>query len=273
MSRVALVTGATDGIGEQTAFELLKAGFTVIVHGRSAAKVERVKASLSKQVPGAKIESAVGDFAKLSEVRALAAEVKSRFPVLNVLINNAGIYAKTREETADGFELTFQVNYLAPFLLTRELLPLLEKSAPARIVNVSSMVHMSGHIDFEDLQLKRSYSGFAAYAASKLGNVFFTQQLAERLDANKVTANSLHPGVIGTKLLTQGFGGMGGASVENGARTSVFLATSPEVEGVSGRYFSDSREAPASRAVHDARTQKKLWEISEQLVEQAGKRE
>lgn len=265
-SRVALVTGATDGIGKETALELARRGFQVIVHGRSRQKVDRVVEEIRKASGRNDVEGAVADFEKLDEVRAMAADVRARFPALHVLVNNAGVYMKERRETQEGHEVTFAVNHLAPFLLTNELLPLLKKSGHARIVNVSSMTHTGGELNFDDLMLTRGYSGYGAYSNSKLANVLFTLELAERLKGTDVTTNALHPGVVGTKLLRQGFGGFGGERPEEGARTSVMLASAPELEGVTGKYFSHGREAQMSAAARDADARRRLWTVSEQLV-------
>lgn len=261
--RVVLVTGSTDGIGRQTALDLARKGFTVLVHGRSQQKAERVRDELRREAKG--LEAVWGDFDDLDQVRALAEDVKRRFPNLHVLVNNAGIFATERRETKQGLEATFGVNHLAPFLLTRELLPLLRSSGHGRVVNVSSIAHSRGRIDLDDLQMTRGYSGYAAYANSKLANVLFTFELARRV--KDVTANALHPGVIGTKLLREGFGSMGGASLEDGALTSVLLASAPELEGVTGKYFANGREASPSSAAQDVSLQQRLWTESEQLID------
>ena len=180
---------------------------------------------------------------------------------IDVLINNAGVYVQRREVTRDGFELTFQVNHLAHFLLTNLLLP--SMSDGSRVVNISSQVHASGHIEWDDLIAERGFSGYGAYAQSKLANVLFTRELARR--QSKATVNALHPGVIGTKLLHGGFGGMGGGSIAHGAETPVYLATSPEVEGVTGKYFVRCRETEPSARAQDGESARRLWEISERL--------
>ena len=248
-----LVTGSSDGIGKETARQLAAAGAHVIVHGRS----EERAAAAAREVGAAGAWAC--DFAALDDVRRAV----SRLPGdLDVLINNAGVYLQQRTTTADGYETTFQVNHLAPFLLTHLLLPSL--AAGARIVNVSSQVHGSGELAWDDLMGERHFSGYAAYAQSKLANLLFTRALARRQE--KVTVNALHPGVIGTKLLRGGFGGMRGGSLSRGAETPVYLAIAPEVAGVSGRYFVDRRETqPAARALDDAAAQR-LWDLSERLV-------
>lgn len=247
-----LVTGSSDGIGRETARRLDALGFDVIVHGRTLARAQAA-------LPGARATPWACDFRSLEAVRAAAAELPAG---IGVLINNAGVYARQRELTGDGHELTFQVNHLAHFLLTRLVLP--SMSDGSRIINVSSQVHTGGRIDWDDLDGERDFSGYAAYAQSKLANLLFTRELARR--ESKATVNALHPGVIGTKLLHGGFGGLSGASLEQGAETPVYLASSPEVAGVTGKYFVRRREVePAAQAQDDADA-RRLWEISESLV-------
>lgn len=254
---VALVTGATDGIGRATAAALAARGFGVLVHGRTRPRAEETCAGI-----GAAAAPVWGDFSRMIEVVALAEQVRARGDDLDVLINNAGVYCKQRGDTVDGFELTMAVNHVAPFLLTAHLLPLLETAA-GRIVNVSSMTHEGASIDVDDLDLLRGWSAYGAYATSKLANVLFTRALARRLE--HATTNALHPGVIGTKLLRAGFG-MGGGSVEDGARTSVWLATAPEVAGTSGAYFADCRKRSPGRRARDDRLGEALWQATERRL-------
>lgn len=262
-----LVTGATDGIGKQTARELVRRGHHVVVHGRHEARVKATCEELREAAAaeGAKVAGVTFDLASLTAVRAGAERVLAEHGALHVLLNNAGVFAHDRRVSADGFELTFAVNHLAHFLLTELLLPRLQASGPARVVNVSSQAHQGGRLDVSDLQMTRGYTGFGAYAASKLANILHTNALAARLDAASVTANSLHPGVIGTKLLKEGWGASGG-TLEQGARTSVYVALEPKLAGVTGRYFSDSREARPSSAALDAKLAKDLEAASRKLV-------
>lgn len=256
-----LVTGATDGIGRETARQLCAQGHRVLVHGRSAARAASVATEL-----GGDAVPVSGDLSRMREVVALAEQVTGLAPKLDVLVANAGVYEMQRRLTEDGFELTMAVNHFAHFLLVHRLLPALKAAPLARVVVVASMVHQSGRIDLEDLTFADGYGAYEAYGASKLANVLFTRALATRLAADsKVSANALHPGVIGTKLLRQGFG-MGGAPVSQGARTSVFLATSPDVQGVSGKYFVDCRETRPSRLALDDRLAEDLWQVSERLL-------
>ena len=263
-TRTILVTGSTDGIGKQTAMELARLGARVILHGRKADRLEGTQRDFAE----AGLETAgtlMGDFADLASVRDMAREAIERFPDLNVLINNAGLYMKRRLVTGDGFEMTWQVNHLAPVLLTMELLPLLRKNVPARIVNVSSVAHTRGHIDLEDPSGERSFEAYGAYAQSKLANVLFTYELAEQLVDASVTVNCLHPGVIGTKLLMEGFG-IDGASLDEGARTSVHLAMSDDLNGVSGKYFVQGQPTPSSAATYDVRLRKDLWDYTMRAI-------
>jgi NAD(P)-dependent dehydrogenase (short-subunit alcohol dehydrogenase family) len=241
--KVVLVTGSTDGIGQWTAQELARKGARVLVHGRSREKAERACEQIRQATGSTRVEPVLADLSEMEAVRGLARQVEERTDVLHALVHNAGVFMHERRLTPDGFETTFAVNHLAPFLLTHLLKPLLEKGAPSRVVVVASIAHQRGRIDFDNLQGERGFSGYGAYAASKLANVLYAEELAERWAPLRITANSLHPGVISTKLLKEGFGSTGD-TVEEGARTSVYLASSPEVEGVSGRYFVKCREAP-----------------------------
>ncbi|MBN1204090.1 MAG: SDR family oxidoreductase [Myxococcaceae bacterium] len=261
--RIVLVTGATDGIGLQTAVDLARTGARVVVHGRTSEKVDKALGVIEEA--GGRAEGVAFDLGSLASVRQGAEELARRFPRLDVLVNNAGVFMNDRVLTEDGLETTFQVNHLAPFLLTNLLLRGPLAGPRARILNVSSIAHSRGRMHFEDLQLARGFNGYAAYAQSKLANILFTFELAERLPAEQVTANCLHPGVVSTKLLIDGFGMGGSDTAEEAAATSVFLATSPEVEGVTGRYFARQREVnPAPQAL-DVAARKRLWELSEQL--------
>ena len=263
---VMLVTGSTDGIGKETARRLAAMGASVLVHGRSRERAEQALAELREGTGNENLDLVVGDLSSMREVRGIAEQVREAGRGrLDVLLNNAGVVAEERKETEDGHELTFAVNHLAPFLLTNLLLDELKGSAPSCIITVSSIAHGGTRIDFDDPNLERGYSMNRAYARSKLANLLFTYELARQLEGTGVTANALHPGVIGTKLLEVGFGG-GGSSVGSGAETSVYLATSPEVEGVTGRYFRNKKEAESSPASHDQEAQRKLWELSEKMV-------
>ncbi len=264
---VILVTGATDGIGKQTAFELARRGAKVIAHARTAERGATTLAELRHQAPGLDLdlEPVTADLASLAQVRRMAAEVAARFPRLDALINNAGVMTTRRQVSSDGFELTFAINHLAHFLLTNLLLDQLRAANAARVVTVSSNVHRGARLDFADLQMTHEWSGYEAYARSKLANVLFAYRLASLLEGTGVTSNALHPGVIATKLMRENFGG-GGASVEQGAATSVFLAADPSVAGTTGQYFENRRPVRSSPLTYDLRAQRRLWEVSARLT-------
>ena len=262
--KTILVTGGTDGIGRATARALAERGCTVIVHGRNGKRAGAAARALSDATGNRHVTAVAADFGSLAEVRGMADQIVNTCSRLDVLINNAGIAVRGRRTTTDGYESTFAVNHLAPFLLTNLLIDRLRASAPARIVNVSSGVHISGRIDFDDLLMERGFDGWGAYCNSKLANALFTCELARRLDRGEVTANFLHPGVIDTKLLHVNFGG--GSPVDVGARTPVHLALAPEVAGVTGVYFVNQRQARASSTAGDRRLAAELWHVSASLT-------
>ena len=273
--KTCLVTGATSGIGRVVAEELARRGATVIVVGRgrdrSVAIVDRIRRATSN----ANVEFMLADLSSQREVRTLAEEFLSRHRRLDVLVNNVGAIVLRRKRSVDGIEMTLALNHLGYFLLTDLLLDVLRSSAPARIVNVSSAAHESARLDFDDLESRRRYGGYKAYSRSKLANVLFTYELARRLDGTGVTANALHPGLVATRLAANnGLPGVlvnllirvGGMSPLKGARTVVYLAASPEVDGVSGRYFVNERSVPSSEASRDTDDARRLWEISSEMT-------
>jgi len=274
-----LVTGATGGIGLQTAKVLARMGHAVLLHGRDQRKGESALRAVRAVAPANnRVRFLQADFASLEQVRALAAAVTAAVPQLDVLINNAGCASISRTVTADGYETMFAVNHLAPFLLTRLLLDKLRSGTSARIVNVASRAHRNKEIDFGDLMSERGYQVMRSYGRSKLANILFTRALTKRLAGTQVTANSLHPGLIATGIGQRGVLGRavwklvvlarGGISVEEGAQTSVYLATSPEVAGLSGGYYVKCRLAELQtrpEAVTDA-VAERLWNVSEELV-------
>ncbi len=272
--RVVLVTGSTDGIGRATARALAAAaGMKVILHGRSKGKVDAVLAELAGELPGAELEGISFDLGSQKAVRNGAAQILDRLPALHVLVNNAGIFATARTLTDDGVELTFAVNHLAGFLLTELLLPRLLESAtatPSRVIDVSSVAHGRGRIHLGDLGLASGWTGYAAYAQSKLANVMHALSLAEQHDPEQLVAYSLHPGVISTKLLRQGFGPVAGAPVDAGAKTSIRLASAESVDAPSGSYFSDGVATKPASAAMDATTRQGLWDASRRLTGIAG---
>jgi NAD(P)-dependent dehydrogenase (short-subunit alcohol dehydrogenase family) len=274
--KVCLVTGATSGIGAETAKQLARLGATIIVHGHNAEKSAATVTRIRQETGNASVEFMLADLSSQQDVRQLAQQFKSKYSRLDVLINNAGIVMVRRKESVDGIEMTCTVNHLAPFLLTNLLLDTLVASAPARVVNVSSAVHEQGKINFDDLQMKRGYNGLAAYNNSKLANLLFTYELARRLTGTRVTVNALHPGAVRTNLVARNGGifkwlvqplfNLQAISEEQGAQTSVYLAISPEVEGVTGKYFGKCKVWQSSSASYDEVVQKRLWLVSAEMV-------
>ncbi len=270
MTRTVLVTGSTDGIGRQTARQLAAGGMKVIVHGRSRAKVDAAIAGLRDELPGAALDGVAFDVGSLAGVRRGVEQIDKVAPELHVLVNNAGIFATERVVTDEALEMTFAVNYLGPFLLTELLAPKLVASAaggaPSRVIDVASVAHTRGRIHLDDLQLARSWTGYAAYAQSKLANVMHALSLAERHDPKQLVAYSLHPGVVGTKLLRQGFGPVQGVGVDAGARTSIRLAGAEAVDDPSGSYFSDGVATAPAPAAREASVRAALWDASAKLA-------
>ena len=264
-AKVILVTGATDGIGKQTALELAQMGHKVLVHGRNKAKSETAADAIREMSGNENVEAVQADLTDFKAIKALAEEVKSRYNRLDVLLNNAGVFENERIILPNGLERTFMVNHVAPFTLTLELLDLLKNTPTARVVNVSSMAQ-SGSIDFDNLNGEKYFDPYNAYAVSKLENVLFTYKLARMLKDENVTANCLHPGVINTKLLHAGWG-MGGVSVHQGAQTSVFAAVSPEMEGKTGLYLVNQKPAKSVAISYDKKVQERLWETSSEIVQ------
>lgn len=266
--RVVLVTGSTDGIGRAAVRALAAGGMKVVMHGRTKHKVDAVLGQLAAELPGADLEGVAFDLGSQAAVRRGAEQILARFPALHVLVNNAGIFADERVVT-EGVELTFAVNHLGPFLLTELLAPRLEASAtgaPSRVINVASIAHTRGRLHLDDLTLANGWTGYAAYAMSKLANVMHAITLGERHAADKLVAYSLHPGVIGTKLLRQGFGPVAGAKAEHGAKTIVRLAGEEAVTAPSGSYFNEGVQTPPSTAARDGQLRAALWDASLRLT-------
>jgi NAD(P)-dependent dehydrogenase (short-subunit alcohol dehydrogenase family) len=260
-----LVTGATDGLGEALAAELAGAGATVLLHGRDQERGERALAALRAQTGNENLRWYRADLSSLAEVRSLAEQVAAEHEQLDVLVNNAGIGSHgARAASEDGHELRFAVNYLAPFLLTRLLQPVLVRSAPARVVNVSSAGQAP--IDFDDVMLERSYDGVRAYCQSKLALVMLTLDLADELAADGVTANCLHPGTYMPTKMVLAAGVTPHDSLETGVRATARLVTSPELADVSGRYFDRQAEARANAQAYDPQARRRLRELSERLT-------
>jgi len=274
--RVCLVTGATTGIGLATAEGLARAGMHVILGARTRERGEAARAQVAAATGSDRLEVAVADLSVQAEVRRLAAGVAAAHPRLDVLVNNAGMIFSERQVTADGIERTWALNHLAPFLLTNLLTDLLVASAPARVVTVSSNAHTRATLDLDDLEFeRRRYAAFTVYGQSKLANILFTLELAERLKGRGVTANCLHPGFVRSQfgMRTNGLLAAGirvarlfAITPEQGARTSIHLATSPEVADVTGRYFVNCRVARPRPQATDAELARRLWEASERMT-------
>ena len=274
--KTVMVTGATDGIGWVTARELAGMGARVLLVGRNEPKGRRALADIRKVLPRADLAFHRADLSLIGEVRRLARDVAESEARLDVLVNNAGGLFQHRQETAEGFERTFALNHLNYFLLTNLLLPKLQEAGSARIVNVASRAHEGGRLDFDDLEATRHYKGWPVYRASKLANVLFTRGLAKRLGGSGVTVNALHPGFVRTafggdnplvfRLAVRAAMLVLAISVEDGAKTSIYLASSPEVEGLSGGYYAKSRLVQPSAAAQDDAAAERLWQVSEAMV-------
>lgn len=274
--KVCLVTGATSGIGEVTAKTLAARGAQVIVVGRNQLKTEDTVTKIRSETGSQSVHYLLADFADLQQVRNLVLSFRNQYSRLDILINNAGAYFNIRRQTAYGVEMTFLVNHLAPFLLTNQLLDLIIMSPSARIINVSSGAHQYGSMDFSNLEFKRGYFGMKAYARSKLANILFTYELARRLDGGTVTVNALHPGHTATDMwrtnfsvvgpLLKWFMGFFALTPEEGAQTSIYLASSPEVEDVTGRYFVEKEAVQSSPMSYDRNVAHQLWLVSERLT-------
>jgi len=263
-----LVTGATDGIGQETARQLARRGALVVLHGRSSERLARARAALEREVGQRMPEPVTGDLASFVSVRAMAAALNARPQGLDVLLNNAGVFLRTRQVSAEGLELTMAVNHFGPFLLTHLLLAGRAGAGLARIVNVASVAHQRGAIRTTNGPKpgpEQAFDGYRAYADSKLANVLFTVELARRL-GDRARVNALHPGVVSTKLLTEGFGMQGQDTLEDAAATSVFLALDKEGGELTGRYFSDQREATMSPAARDPALARDFYEESAKIV-------
>lgn len=265
--KTCIVTGANSGLGKETALALAEMKANVVMVCRNKDKGDAARAEISKKSGNESVDLLLCDLSSLAEVRTLAAEVKNRYGKIHVLVNNAGLFSFSGR-TDDGFETTFAVDYLAPFLLTNLLIGLLKASAPSRVVNVSSVGHLNGHVDLDAVKKGGVASGWGAYSNSKLALVMFTYELARRLQATGVTANCLHPGAVATNIwrvpaaLTRPFL----KSAKEGAETIVYLASSPEVEKVTGKYFEDKKEKRSLEESYDEKKALELWDETAKLV-------
>lgn len=275
--KICMVTGANSGIGKATALGLAQMGAKVVMVARDRARGEAAQNEVKVKSGNNAVDLLVADLSSQQSIRQLVKNFKQHYTQLHVLINNAGVFMLTRRETMDGLEMTFAVNYLAPFLLTNLLLDVLKASAPARIVNVSSEAHENGYIKMDDLQAEKHYRPMRAYGQSKLALVMFTYELARRLQGTGVTANCLHPGFVATNIGQSGVGPVArpvakfilsflGISSEEGARTSMYLATSPDVEDLTGKYFVKSMPRKSATISYNESLQQELWEESAKLV-------
>jgi NAD(P)-dependent dehydrogenase (short-subunit alcohol dehydrogenase family) len=276
--QVAVVTGATSGIGREIALGLARQGATTVVVGRGEGRASRVAADLASASGNSRVEALrVDDLALTSEVRELAAALVDRHSKIHVLVNNAGAYFRSREETREGFERTFALNVLAPYLLTTLLGPRLIASAPARVVNVSSAAHRGGKVDFSDLQASRHYRGFRVYAGSKLELIWLTREFARRFAGTGVTVNSVHPGYVrsgfglnnggGTALAMRILARLFARSVVRGAETPIYLASAPELMSASGNYYADLQQRTGSGVSNDPQKARRLFEECARLSE------
>lgn len=273
--KVCVVTGGNSGIGLSTAIGLARQGAKTVIVSRNRERGEAAVATVRDET-GVTVDLVIGDLGTVATTRQLALELLSRYSELHVLVNNAGLWMPNRRLNEDGLEVTFAVNHLGPFVLTNLLLDRLVASSPARVVNVSSMGHRRGSLDFDDLQAERGYGKVKVYCDSKLCNVLFTRELARRLEGTGVTVNALHPGVVNTNLVQNApkplrwlfdlVAPLVLTSPEKGARTSLHVATAPELSDVSGSYFKDSRMIPPSKAAQSDEDARRLWAVSEELA-------
>ncbi|GIK38095.1 MAG: 3-oxoacyl-ACP reductase [Chloroflexota bacterium] len=268
-----LLTGATDGLGKQTALALARQGATLLLHGRDPQRLETTRQEIRDATGNSHLETYRADFASLAQVRSLAQAVQAKHPRLDLLINNAGIGGgksgeARREVSQDGYELRFAVNYLAPFLLTHLLLPCLRHTPPSRIINVSSAGQVP--LDFGDVMLERHYDPLNAYRQSKLAQVMFTFDLAEKLKEEQITVNCLHPAsLMNTKMVYESFG-YTLSTIEDGVNALMYLATSPDLDGVTGKYFDQQQESRANAQAYDLAARHQLRQLSEQLTGLSG---
>ncbi|MCF8268260.1 MAG: SDR family oxidoreductase [Ignavibacteriales bacterium] len=263
--KIVLITGATDGIGKQTAYELAGKDAFVIIHGRNETKVDTAIKEIRGLLPGAKLGKAVCDLSSFEDTAKMAESIQAEYPVIDVLLNNAGIYMNNFELNSSGIEMTFAVNHFSHYVLTMKLVSSLRLSREPRIINVSSIAHQRASLDISRINDVDSFSAYTAYANSKLANVLFTYYLAGQLYQDNFSVNCLHPGVISTKLLLTGFKMTGGTLAE-GAATSVYLASDPDAGKFNGKYFIKRKEANSSKISLNKELQSALANYSDQVL-------
>ncbi len=274
--KICLVTGATAGIGEAAALLLAQQGATVVGVGRNPVKNENSTRKIKEKTGNPHVEYLLADLSSQKDIRAVAQQFKNRYDRLDVLVNNAGATFAKRQETVDGIEMTFALNHLGYFLLTNLLTDVLATSAPARVINVSSSLHKFGKINFDDIPFKNRYSRSKAYQRSKLANIVFTYELARRYCHQEITVNAMNPGLVATNVGKSAGGSaekikglvdkIAGMTPEEGAQTIIYLATSSEVAGVTGRYFVKEKSIPSSKMSYDLAFGRQLWALSEELT-------
>ncbi len=270
--KIIMITGANSGIGKATALGLAEMDATIVMVCRNRERGEAAQKELKEVTGNSNIDLLIADLSSQQAIRDLVDEFKSKYQQLHILINNAGIVLSKRHTTVDGMETVFAVNYLAPFLLTNLLLDVLKASAPARIVNITSELHKRAKMDFDDLQSEKNYGAFWTYNKSKLALILFTYELARRIEGTGVNINVVHPGVIRTNLgrdmnwFSRAFTKVFFKSPKKGAKTPIYVATSPDLEGVNGKYFANKREKKSSKESYDEADAKRLWQISAELT-------
>jgi NAD(P)-dependent dehydrogenase (short-subunit alcohol dehydrogenase family) len=265
-TKTILITGATDGIGKQTALELAQLGHEVIIHGRNELKGKKITEEISKISLNNKIHYLNADLSDFNQIKIFTDTIRNKFNKLDVLLNNAGIFAEEKTILPNGLESTFMINHMAYFTICKLLLDMLKETKQSRIVNVSSIAQ-SGSINFDNLNGEKSFDSYSAYSISKLENILFTYKLHREIKNFGLSANCLHPGIVNTKLLYAGWGS-GGVSVAQGAKCSVYVAISKDIENISGRYFLSSQQKKSSAISYDIKIQNRLWEISEKIMSQ-----
>jgi NAD(P)-dependent dehydrogenase (short-subunit alcohol dehydrogenase family) len=272
---VVMITGANSGIGRAASLALAKMGATLVMVARNKERGEAARSEIIRKSQNNSVDLLLADLSSLESVRQLATDFKKKYSRLDVLINNAGLFNQRRRVTADGYENTFATNYLASFLLTNLQLDLLKASAPSRIINVSSVGHYNGHINFDDLNLEEEYGGWKAYGQSKLALVLFTHELAKKLQGTGVTVNAVHPGTVATKIWSRPFGPVGFimalpklfmTSPEKGAETIVYLASSSDAKGLNGEYLEKLKVKKSSDESYDEEIAQRLWDVSAKLT-------